>query len=48
MAEEAKTAHNDIRQEDEGWTVYNANTGKPVRLNDAPPPIRRGAQPSPA
>ena len=36
MAEEAKPAHYDIRQEDEGWTVYNANTGKPVRLNDAP------------
>jgi hypothetical protein len=26
----------DIRQEDQGWTVYNTKTGEPVRLNDAP------------
>ena len=28
-------AEYDIRQEGSGWTVYNTNTGKPVRLNDA-------------
>ena len=25
-----------LRHEDKGWTVYNTNTGAPVRLNDAP------------
>ena len=36
MPDDADPAEYDIRQEGEGWTVYNQKTGKPVRLNDAP------------
>lgn len=26
----------DMRQDDEGWTVYNIQTGEPARVNDVP------------
>jgi len=36
MSDDAEPAEYDLRQEDQGWTVYNVKTGNPVRLNDAP------------
>ena len=36
MTADSESAEYDVRREGEGWTVYNAKTGKPVRLNDAP------------
>jgi len=36
MTDNTEPTGYEIRQEGQGWSVYNTRTGEPVRLNDAP------------